>query len=326
VLPARSAEPPAVVADGSPGACSQAPGSPAIHTIELAKRYRETVALAGLSMTVARGEVFGFLGPNGSGKTTAVRLLLGLARPTGGEAMVLGAPAGNMETRRQIGYLPELFRFQSWLTAREVLVLHCRLLQLPRSRWAGAATEALHIVGLSDRAGDKVGTFSKGMQQRLGLAVALLGEPALVLLDEPTSALDPVGRHDVRQVIRQLRARGATVFLNTHLLEEAEQVCDRVTVISKGKTLAAGTLAELRRGRPSVRLQVTGLRDGWRQQLGWYGRWTAEPGDWLLVEDVPDGQVPDLVDALVKLGGRVEAVIPQRRSLEDRFLELLGEA
>jgi ABC-2 type transport system ATP-binding protein len=324
MLPARSAELAAVAANA--GARTQAPASPAIHTIELAKRYRETVALAGLSMTVARGEVFGFLGPNGSGKTTAVRLLLGLARPTGGEAMVLGAPAGDRETRRQIGYLPELFRFQSWLTAREVLVLHCRLLQLPRPAWAGAVAEALHTVGLPDRAGDKVGTFSKGMQQRLGLAVALLGEPALVLLDEPTSALDPVGRHDVRQVIRQLRDRGATVFLNTHLLEEAEQVCDRVTVISKGKTLAAGTLAELRQGHPSVRMQVTGLPGGWREQLGWYGRWSEEPGDWLLVEDVPDGHVPDLVDAVVKLGGRVEAVIPQRRSLEDRFLELLGNA
>jgi ABC-2 type transport system ATP-binding protein len=322
--PARSAELGAVAADA--GARTRAPAFPAIHTIELAKRYRETVALAGLSMTVARGEVFGFLGPNGSGKTTAVRLLLGLARPTSGEAMVLGAPAGDRETRRQIGYLPELFRFQSWLSAREVLLLHCRLLQLPRPAWPGAVADALHTVGLSDRARDKVGTFSKGMQQRLGLAVALLGEPALVLLDEPTSALDPVGRHDVRQVIRQLRDRGATVFLNTHLLEEAEQVCDRVTVISKGKTLAAGTLTELRRGRPAVRMQVSGLPAGWQQQLGWYGQWTQEPGDWLLVEDIPDGHVPDLVDAVVKLGGRVEAVIPQRRSLEDRFLELLGDA
>src|ERR1700722_12381522 len=162
--PARSAEPAAAVA----GTTGPAAPSPAVHVIDLTKRYRNTVALDGLSMTVARGEVFGFLGPNGAGKTTAVKLLLGLARPTGGEAMVLGAPAGDRETRRAIGYLPELFRFQSWLTAREVLTLHARLLRLPRSRWPDAASAALATAGLERRGEDKVGTFSKGMQQRLG--------------------------------------------------------------------------------------------------------------------------------------------------------------
>jgi ABC-2 type transport system ATP-binding protein len=309
---------------GGPGVCSQAPGSPAIHTMELSKRYRHTLALAGLSMTVARGEVFGFLGPNGAGKTTAVKLLLGLARPTGGEAMVLGAPAGDRETRRQIGYLPELFRFQSWLTAREVLVLHCRLTRLPRQRWASAADHALELVGLSARGGDKVGTFSKGMQQRLGLGVALLGEPALVMLDEPTSALDPVGRHQVRVIIRELRDRGTTVFLNTHLLEEAEHVCDRVTIISKGRSVATGTLSELKVRRPSVRLRVTGLPGGWWRSLAAFGRCTAD-GDWLLVDQMADGRVPELVTAVVALGGQVEAVIPEQQSLEESFLTLLED-
>jgi ABC-2 type transport system ATP-binding protein len=327
VLPARSAEAAAVPGRGTgrPGAWPQAPGSPAIHAMELSKRYRDTVALDGLSMTVERGEVFGFLGPNGAGKTTAVKLLLGLARPTGGEAMVLGAPAGDRETRRQIGYLPELFRFQSWLTAREVLVLHCRLLQLLRPRWAGEVDEALQTVGLADRGDHKVGTFSKGMQQRLGLGVALLGEPALVVLDEPTSALDPVGRHQVRTIIRGLRDRGTTVFLNTHLLAEAEHVCDRVTIISKGRAVATGTLGELQDRRPSVRLRVTGLPVGWWQPLAGFGRWT-EDGDWLLVEDMTAGRVPELVAAIVSLGGQVEAVVPEQQSLEDRFLELLGES
>ena len=292
--------------------------------MELSKRYRNTVALDGLSMTVERGEVFGFLGPNGAGKTTAVKLLLGLARPTGGEAMVLGAPAGDRETRRQIGYLPELFRFQSWLTAREVLVLHCRLLQLPPPRWAGEVDEALQTVGLADRGDDKVGTFSKGMQQRLGLGVALLGEPALVVLDEPTSALDPVGRHDVRTIIRELRDRGTTVFLNTHLLAEAEHVCDRVAIISRGRSVATGSLAELKAPRPSVRLRVGGLADGWWEPLAGFGRWTQE-GDWMLVEDMAAGRVPELVGSIVSLGGQVEAVIPEQQTLEERFLELLEE-
>jgi ABC-2 type transport system ATP-binding protein len=322
VSPARSAERPVLS-----GPSGQGLGSPAIHTIELSKRYRKTVALAGLSMTVGRGEVFGFLGPNGAGKTTAVKLLLGLSRPTGGEAMVLGAPAGDIETRRQIGYLPELFRFQSWLTAREVLILHCKLMRMPRPRWPAEADETLHVVGLDGRGDDKVGTFSKGMQQRLGLGVALLGEPALVVLDEPTSALDPVGRHHVRVIIRELRDRGTTVFLNTHLLEEAEHVCDRVTIISKGRSLATGTLAELRVRRPSARMRVTGLPGGWWRRLGSFGRWTEETGgdDWLLVEDMAAGRVPELVAAIVALGGRVEAVIPEQQSLEDSFLKLLGE-
>jgi ABC-2 type transport system ATP-binding protein len=309
---------------GDPGACAQVPGSPAIHAVDLSKRYRRTVALAGLSMTVERGEVFGFLGPNGAGKTTAVKLLLGLARPTGGEAMVLGAPAGDVQTRRQIGYLPELFRYQSWLTAREVLVLHCRLRQLPRPRWASAVDDALHVVGLSGRGDDKVGTFSKGMQQRLGLGVALLGEPELVVLDEPTSALDPVGRHDVRTIIRELRDHGTTVFLNTHLLAEAEHVCDRVAIISRGQSVATGTLDELRGGRPSVRLRVGGLADGWWEALAGFGRWTPD-GDWLLLEDMAPGRVPELVGSVVSLGGQVEAVVPEQQTLEERFLELLEE-
>jgi ABC-2 type transport system ATP-binding protein len=310
----------------SPGSLADHGGaSPAVHAMDLRKRYGGTVALAGLSMTVGRGEVFGFLGPNGAGKTTAVKLLLGLARPTGGDVMVLGAPAGDRETRRRIGYLPELFRFQGWLTAREVLALHGRLLGLPSGRRAAGAAESLAAVGLDGRGDDKVATFSKGMQQRLGLGVALLGEPDLVVLDEPTSALDPVGRHDVRVLIAALRDRGTTVFLNTHLLQEAEQVCDRVTVISKGRALATGTLAELRQPRASVRMRVTGLGSGWWQPPGLPGRWKDEGEDWLLVEDVPAGQVPDLVAAAVAAGGRVEAVMPEQQSLEARFLELLGE-
>jgi len=332
--PARSAEPAAVPwragagetghgrddgADSGTGAAS-----PAVHAIDLRKHYRHTVALAGLSMTVRRGEVFGFLGPNGAGKTTAVKLLLGLVRPTGGEAMVLGAPAGDRETRRYIGYLPELFRFQSWLTAREVLVLHCRLLQLPRLSWRGAAGDALQTVGLAGREDDKVGTFSKGMQQRLGLGAALLGEPRLIVLDEPTSALDPVGRHQVRTIIRGLRDRGAAVFLNTHLLEEAEQVCDRVTVIDKGRCLATGRLDELVGRQSSVRLRVSGLPENWWQPLAGFGSWQADE-DWLVVAGIEPRQVPELVAAIVSLGGRVEAVVPQQQSLEARFLELLGE-
>lgn len=298
--------------------------SPAIHAVGLTKRFGNTLAVNALSMTVNRGEVFGFLGPNGAGKTTVVKLLLGLARPTAGEAMVLGAPAGDRETRRHIGYLPELFRFQALLTAREVLRLHCRLLALPKRAWPEEERRALETVGLLERGDDRVGTFSKGMQQRLGLAVALLGEPTLVMLDEPTSALDPVGRHDVRQIIAQLRRHGATVFLNTHLLEEAEHVCDRVAVIDKGTAVATGSLDELLGRHSRVRLKVDGLGDTWWDVLGRFGRWHRQ-NEWTVVEGIDHSRIADLVDELVARGGRIEAVIPEHQSLEARFLELLDE-
>jgi ABC-2 type transport system ATP-binding protein len=306
--------------DGFP----QSTTSPAIYATGLSKRFGDTIAVNSLSLTVRRGEVFGFLGPNGAGKTTVVKLLLGLARPTAGEALVLGAPLGDREARRQIGYLPELFRYQPLLTAREVLRLHCRLLALPKASWEDEARSALETVDLLGRAGDRVGAFSKGMQQRLGLAVALLGSPVLVMLDEPTSALDPIGRHDVREIIRGLRERGSTVFLNTHLLEEAEHVCDRVAVIDKGRAVATGSLDELLGRQSKVRLKVEGLGGSWWSGLGRFGSWHRED-EWTTVEGIDPSRIADLVAELVALGGRVQAVIPEHKSLEARFLELLGE-
>ena len=162
------------------------------------------------------------------------------------------------------------------------------------------------------------------MQQRLGLGVALLGNPSLVMLDEPTSALDPVGRHDVREIIRGLRDRGTTVFLNTHLLEEAEHVCDRVAVIDKGRTIATGSLDELLGRHSSVRLKVAGLGENWWSGLSRFGDWHRQD-EWAVVDGIDPSRIADLVSELVGLGGQVEAVIPEHQSLEARFLELLGE-
>ena len=298
--------------------------SPAISTRGLAKRYGQIEALAGLTMTIPRGAVFGFLGPNGAGKTTAVKLLLGLARPSGGHAEILGQPVGERSSRRRVGYLPELFRYQSWLTAREVLALHCELGGIDRSAWSREIEDALAVVGLSDRGSTRVGTFSKGMQQRLGLGVALLGDPELVLLDEPTSALDPIGRHDVREIIRTLKDRGMTVFLNSHLLSEVEQVCDRVTIIDHGKVVADGTLDELLRA-DTVRIRATGLPRDTQAALASFGV-AAQEGEWLTLRGIDAARVPELVAEIVRLGGRVYAVEPRHESLEDRFLSLLGGA
>jgi ABC-2 type transport system ATP-binding protein len=315
-----SQAPPSPAGDGA----VQAATSPAIHTERLRKTFGGTIAVDALSMTVPRGEVFGFLGPNGAGKTTVVKLLLGLTRPSGGEALVLGAPLGDRETRRQIGYLPELFRYQPLLSATEVLRLHCRLLALPKATWAEEERRALDTVDLLARGDDRVGNLSKGMQQRLGLGVALLGAPALILLDEPTSALDPVGRHDVREIICGLRQRGSTVFLNTHLLEEAQHVCDRVAVIDKGRAVATGSLDELLGHHSRVRLKVGGLGENWWSALGRFGQWRRE-ADWTVVEGIDPSRVAELVGELVSRGGQVEAVIPEQQSLESRFLELLEE-
>jgi ABC-2 type transport system ATP-binding protein len=293
----------------------------AVRTLELTKHYGSAVALSGLTMAVPRGEVFGFLGPNGSGKTTAVKLLLGLSRPTGGEAWVLGRPAGDRQTRSRVGYLPELFRYQGWLNGSEVLGLHCRLAGIARAEWPSQISRALAIVGLTGHGDARVETFSKGMQQRLGLGVALLGTPDLVILDEPTSALDPVGRADTRTIIRQLRDRGCAVFLNSHLLGEVEQICDRAAVVSDGRVLAIGRLDELL-GSGGVRMRLTGLTDDGRAKLARRGAVTEHEG-WFVVGGVDADLVPELVAEVVATGARVYAVEPVRQTLEERFLALI---
>jgi ABC-2 type transport system ATP-binding protein len=298
---------------------------PAIETRGLRKAYGRTVALEALDIRVEPGEVFGFLGPNGSGKTTAVKLLLGLTRPSGGQGTVLGRPLGDLDARRRIGYLPELFRYQAWLTAREVLDLHARLAGLAGPRRGLEIDRVLGVVGLTGRDGDRSGGFSKGMQQRLGLGAALLGDPALVILDEPTSALDPVGRGDVRAIIREARERGSAVLLNSHLLGEVERLCDRVAIVHRGRVVAAGTLHDLL-GEQAVRLRVTDLPAGGVESLREFGPVSTDEEGWLVVRPVDPERIPDAVAAVVAAGGRVHAVDPGRRSLEDLFLGLVREA
>ena len=288
------------------------------------KTYGTTTALAGLDLVVGRGEIVGLLGPNGAGKTTTIKLLLGLARPTVGSGRVLGAALGDRAARARIGYLPELFRYQPWLTAREVLGLHAELGHLPRDRRNDGIEATLQRVGLTDRGNDRVGGFSKGMQQRLGLGVALLGDPELILLDEPTSALDPVGRTDVRAIVRDARDRGATVILNSHLLSDVEQVCDRVVILHRGRTIAAGTLDEVV-AVDGVRVRVGDATPAIEAAAAAFGPVATTPDGWLTVRPLAAERIPDVVAAIVGAGGRVEAVEPGRGSLESRFLELLAD-
>jgi ABC-2 type transport system ATP-binding protein len=214
---------------------------------DLRKRYGAVHALKGVDLEVGEGELVGLLGPNGAGKSTLVKVLVGLVRPTGGTAEVAGARAGSHAARAALGYLAELFRFPGWYTADEVLELHQRL----AGSTGGAAERVrlLDLVALSDAAHRRVDGMSKGMQQRLGIAQALVGNPRLLLLDEPTSALDPVGRRTVRVLLEHLRGEGVSVLLNSHLLSEVELVCDRVAILLGGELVAAGTPHELSRPR-----------------------------------------------------------------------------
>jgi ABC-2 type transport system ATP-binding protein len=267
----------------------------------LAKRYGSVEALKGVDLDVGEGELFGLLGPNGAGKSTLVKIAVGLVRASGGTAEVAGARAGSRAARASLGYLAELFRFPGWYTADEVLELHQRL---AGSR-GGAAERArlLELVALADATKRRVDGMSKGMQQRLGVAQALVGEPRILLLDEPTSALDPVGRRTVRLLLEELRARGVSVLLNSHLLSEIELVCDRVAILLAGEVVAAGTPAELARPR-GVELDT---EEGTRMVAG------------ATREDAPR-----LVAQAVASGRSVYGVRVLTSTLEETYLEAVG--
>jgi len=249
-------------------------------------------------------------------------MLLGLVFPTGGTATVLGKPLGDRKTRRAIGYLPELFRYQEWLSAREVLAYHAALLEL-ETRTRGRAIDAvIESVGLTGRGDDRVGTFSKGMQQRLGLAVALLGDPPLVILDEPTSALDPLGRREVRDLLSALRERKITVFLNSHLLTEVERICDRVAIVDRGRVVAQGAIASIVGDSRSVRIRAAGESAMLDATAARFGTLVREDG-WMTITGIEPEAIADAVSALVAAGARISVVEPLHATLEDRFLELV---
>ena len=269
----------------------------------LEKRYGATVALGGVDLEVERGELLGLLGPNGAGKSTLTKIACGLVRPTAGRAEVEGAPAGSAPARAAIGYLAELFRFPDWLTADELIALHQDL--AGSHNGAVERAELLELVGLQDARAVKVSAMSKGMQQRLGIAQALVGSPRLLLLDEPTSALDPVGRRVVRDLLRELRRRDVAVVLSSHLLSEVELVCDRVAILVGGRIVAGGTPAELARPR-GVEVETGGG-----------------------VRSFPDARredVPRIVAELVSTGEQVYGVSLLASTLEDAYLEAVGAA
>jgi ABC-2 type transport system ATP-binding protein len=296
----------------------------AIETHHLRKIYGGKVAVQGLTLEVRRGEVVGFLGPNGAGKTTSMKMLLGLVAPTGGEALLLGQPLGDIEARRKIGFLPEHFRFHDWLTATEFLRLHGRLYRISPARLSERIPALLDLVGLIPHREKRLRDFSKGMLQRIGLAQTLLNDPELIFLDEPTSGLDPVGRRLVRDLIREQRRRGATVFLNSHLLSEIEITCDRVAFIKHGEVLEMRELRALAESEIAVSVRALNLSPEIMAGLEQWAHAVRLDGEQLTFNVAGETVLPEITRYLVTRGVNVYAVTSQQRSLEELFIQIVG--
>jgi ABC-2 type transport system ATP-binding protein len=274
---------------------------PALSAQGLSKRYGTTEALSEISLGVSEGELIGLLGPNGAGKSTFAKIICGLVRPSRGSVEVFGERPGSRGASAAIGYLAELFRFPEWLSALEVLELHQRL--AGSSGGASERQDLLASVGLANEGDRRVATMSKGMQQRLGLAQALIGSPRLLLLDEPTSALDPAGRRTVRDLLARLRSGGTAILLSSHLLSEVELICDRVAILYGGKLVTEGVPAELTRGS-GVEVETNrGVRR---------------------FDDTAREQIPELVQRLVADGERIFGVREVSSTLEDFYIETVG--
>ena len=296
---------------------------PALEAQALRKDFGPKTAVRDLTLSVPRGEVFGFLGPNGAGKTTSVKMLLGLVHPTAGGGRLLGQPIGAARARARVGYLPEHFAFHEWLRGRELLRFHGRLLGLGGPSLEAGLEALLRRVELVE-AGDRcLREYSKGMKQRIGLAQALLGEPELVFLDEPTSGLDPLGRLLVRDVIRELKARGTTVFLNSHLLSEVEVTCDRVAFVKEGRVVSAMTLGAAERDL-EVELRLERSSPSVLEGLARFGRDVREDGAVVRLRVDGEERLPEMSRWLAGQGIGLYHLGARHRSLEDVFLEVMA--
>lgn len=300
---------------------------PAIDLFDVAKTYgRRVQALRGVAMRVEPGEIFGLLGPNGAGKSTLVKILMTVIRPTRAGGTLLGRPIGHKPTLGRVGYLPEHLRFPAYLTGRQAVDFFAALAKVDRRTRRRRSGELLDLVGMTPSADRKLGTYSKGMQQRIGLAQALVNEPDLVVLDEPTDGLDPVGRREVREILVRIRDQGKTVFLNSHLLGEVERVCDRVAILVAGKIVKQGTIDELTAGSEHYEIEIeSGLPKDLEAHLP-SGEAVELSGWTVRINTGNAAKIQPIIDALRGQGLVIHAVRPVRQSLEDFFIQVVSDA
>ncbi len=293
---------------------------PAVEIEHLRKRYGSFEALAGVSLSVPRGTVFGLLGPNGAGKSTMVKSLLTIVRPTECRGKMLGQPIGHRATLRRVGYLPEHARFPEYLTGRQVIGYSAGLAGVSTGETRDRTVKLLERVGMSEWGDKKIGTYSKGMRQRVGLAQALVNEPEIVFLDEPTDGVDPEGRIEIRKMIERFREEGRTVFVNSHLLAEVEQVADHVAILAKGRVIKIGTVDELTRRGCRYEIRTLGpVPPSIRQGLEREGLEVA--GDCIALDADDAMPVQPLIDLLRGAGVTIREIREARFSLEDIFLQ-----
>jgi ABC-2 type transport system ATP-binding protein len=299
---------------------------PAVEIQGLRKVYQKIIAVDDISLVTYRGEAFGFLGPNGAGKSTVVKILTGLVTPTKGTVRVLGQQVNHVQIRRQVGYLPEFPSFHRWLKARDFLEFHGRLYGLKSTMLEKRIGEVLAMVGLAGRENQKLGTFSKGMLQRIGLAQAILNKPDLVILDELVSGLDPVGQRDMRELLRVLKAEGTSIFLNSHLLADVEAICDRVAIINQGRILKVGAPAELFDKKKVLEVRVDHVSEELLQRLHAVALDIQHEEDdpcCLLIEIERDEQAADIADIVHACGARLFTLAPRHLSLEQIFFQTI---
>lgn len=295
-----------------------------IETHALTKKYGNKTACDQINLSVEAGQVYGFLGRNGAGKSTCIKMLTGLVFPTSGSGTVLGRPLGDVAAREKMGYLPELFRYQDWMIGLDLLNFHAQMVRMKNTK--NQISRVLKLVGLEGQEKYKVGSYSKGMQQRIGLACALLSDPRLIFLDEPTSALDPIGRKDVRDIIVSLKNEGTTVFLNSHLLSEVEAVCDSVTFIHKGTVVKSARMNDLLMDKILLTIRAEGITSEvfskLNQQYGSLQK-LADGSLTVFLEDYE--QIPFLASGLITDGVTLYELTPHRETLETVFMQIVGE-
>lgn len=289
----------------------------------LSKRYGDNLACDNICLSLSEGQVFGLLGPNGAGKSTLVKMLLGLVQPTSGQAFIQGQTVNNKNSRRIIGYLPELFRYYEWLTAYEMLHFYARVYGIPVRNEQAAIMGSLEMVGLKGREREKIQSYSKGMQQRLGLAGAVIHQPAILFLDEPTSALDPIGRREIRDIIATLKNQGTTILLNSHLLGEVEMTCSHLGFIKHGQLFSSGKIEDFMQSNHEIEVEAKNIPAQLLQEWHIQGRVLEQRDNHLLLSVINKEEIPAIIAELVVAGADIYRIDSRTKGLEEVFLDLI---